>query len=214
MNALALALCLASTTATAAADPWDPAPRRWRPPTTTPHRQEHAGLYARAYLGPAYLSTSGTFDGSDFEIAGAGLALGLSVGYTVRPNLVVYGELFQDVAFGPTITIDGASVEAEDESAGVVGVGAGVAYWFVPIDVYVAGTLSLSQLSAQSNGEVLGESDVGPGVSLTAGKEWWVGKDVGLGVGVQVFVGRQPEKDEEAAWSTRAFALVGSLTYN
>jgi hypothetical protein len=180
----------------------------------TPYQHGHTGFYARVFLGPAYVSSTGTFEGLDFEIAGGGVALGLAAGYAVRPDLIVYGELFQDVAFGPTVTIDGQADDFDDTSAGVVGVGAGAAYWFMPINAYVAGTLSFSQLTAQRDGVVFGETDVGPGVSLTAGKEWWVARDVGLGVGVQVFAGRQPERDDSGTWTTTAFALTGSLTYN
>ena len=96
----------------------------------------------------------------------------------------------------------------------MVGFGGGVAYFFMPINAYVSGTLSLSQLTVQENGRETGDTDSGPGLSVMAGKEWWVGQNVGVGVAAQAFFGTQPEKNSDVSWSTTAFAVVLSASYN
>lgn len=182
-----------------------------------PPPHEHAGFYLRVYLGPAYFKASDDDPLLQVTLAGSGAVFGLAAGHTVGRNLVVFGELFNDVATGPTLTLNGqTSLGAQDGSTGVVGVGAGAAYYVMPANVYLSGTLSFSQLSSQDDaGGQTDLSDTGPGLSLMVGKEWWVARKVGLGVAGQVFFGSQPDHDgADVRWSTSAFALAVSGTYN
>lgn len=193
-----------------AGPPPGPAPIGWYP---EPH--DHEGFFARVYLGPAYVSSKASDGANHVEISGGGGAFGLAAGWAINKNLIVYGEIFDDVAVGPTLTINGQSSTADDDvSAGVVGFGAGAAYYFMPVNAFVSGTLSFSELSIQENGQETANTDVGPGVSLMAGKDWWIGRNTGLGVAAQLFFGSQPEKDSSITWHTTAFAVVATLSYN
>jgi hypothetical protein len=69
------------------------------------------------------------------------------------------------------------------------GGGAGLAYFVVPSNGYVAGTLELSQVTAEgatgdngsSNSKSVELTDMGIGGALAVGKEWWVSTDWALG---------------------------------
>lgn len=192
-----------------------PAAAQYAPVPYTPPAHEHKGVFVRAYLGPAYFKSKASDASTEIAISGTGGAFGLAVGYAVTPNLIVYGELADDVAIGPTLEINGSSSTASDDiSAGVVGFGVGVAYYFMPVNAYVSGTLSASQLSIQENGNETGDTETGPGLSIMAGKEWWVGQNLGVGVAAQAFFGSQPERNSDVSWTTSAFALVLSASYN
>jgi hypothetical protein len=174
----------------------------------------HDGFHFRVHLGFGYTSMSASDAGNDITISGAGGAFGLSAGFAVRPNLIVYGELFDDIAVNPDVEVNGQSGTTEDVAAGVVGVGVGIKYYMMPANIYFAGTLAMAQLTVQENGEEVGESDFGPGLSLMAGKEWLVSSKWGVGLGAQLFFGSMPEKDADYSWTTTAFALVGTASYN
>lgn len=179
------------------------------PPRDTAHR--HDGFFLRTHIGPAYTHMSA--DGA--TIKGNGGGFGLAIGGAVQDNLIVYGELFDDVAVGPEIEIDGLSGEAgEDTAAGVVGVGVGLAYYIMPANVYVSGTLTSARLTTQVDGEQIGQSDFGLGLSGMLGKEWWVSDNWGLGFAAQAFVGQMKDKDDGPTFTTMAAAVVLSATYN
>lgn len=207
--ATAAAVTLVAATAGTAAAQYAPVPY-----TVKPH--DHAGFYARVFFGPAGFSSTADDNGNEVTISGSGGAFGVAAGYSVTPNIVVFGELFDDVAIGPDLEVNGQSQGSADDdvAAGVVGFGVGVGYWFMPINAYVSGTLAMSQLTVQENGQEVADTDTGPGISLMAGKEWWIGQDVGIGGALQVFVGSQPERDSDVRWRTTAVSLALTLSYN
>jgi hypothetical protein len=176
----------------------------------------HEGFYFRVHLGAAFLNMS-TNDklGNDLTISGGGGALNLAAGFAVRPNLILYGELLGDIAFGPTFELNGQTGTADNNvTAGVGGMGVGAAYYLMPANIYFSGTLSMAQLTVEAPGLEAVESDSGPGVTLVAGKEWLVSPKWGVGIAAQAFFGLIPEKNTDATWKTTALALLFSATYN
>jgi hypothetical protein len=163
------------------------------------------------FIGPGAISMR---TDADTEVSGFGGSFGIAAGAAVTDNLVIYGELFDDIATSPTFSMGGQEFEADDTSAGVVAVGAGVAYYVMPLNLYFSGTLAASQLTVQVDGEEVGESDWGLGASLMVGKEWWVSHDWGLGLAGQFYAGQMKDKDDGPKWNTTAGALVFSATYN
>lgn len=181
-----------------------------------PPVREHDGIFFRVHIGPAYTQISAEEGGDELTISGSGGAFSIAVGHTVAPNLVLFGELFDDVAVDPTVEINGEDLgDADDVTAGAIGIGAGLAYYF-PSNFYVSGTLAMAKLSIQEDGDEEADTDFGPGVSLQVGKEWWVANNWGLGVGLQVFAGTMSESidDNEIDYTTTAAALVVSAVYN
>lgn len=174
----------------------------------------HEGFYLRFHLGLGYTSMNASDAGNDISISGAGGAFGIAAGFAVRPNLIIYGEIFDDIAVNPDVEVNGQTGTTDNVNAGVIGLGVGVKYYMMPANVYFAGTLAMAQLTVQEDGQEVGETDFGPGVSLMAGKEWLVSNKWGVGVGAQVFFGSMPEKDADYNWTSTAFALIGTATYN
>ena len=177
----------------------------------TAHR--HDGFYLRMFLGLGYTAMS--LEDQDLDVSGGGGAFGIAAGFAVSDNLIVYAEIFDDIAVNPKVKINGMTGDTEDVNAGVVAIGAGLAYYIQPSNIYVSGTLSLGQITVQQNGEEVGESEFGPGVSLMVGKEWWVSNNWGVGVAAQLYAGRMKDKGENApTWSTTAAAIAFSATFN
>jgi hypothetical protein len=178
-----------------------------------PNAHRHDGFYLRFFLGIGY--TSMNLEDADLTVSGAGGAFGIAAGVAVSENFIIFAEIFDDIAVNPTVKLGGMTADTEDVNAGVVAIGLGAAYYIQPSNLYVSGTLSMGQLTVQQDGEEVGESDFGPGVSLMVGKEWWVSNSWGLGVALQVYAGSMKDsQDGGPTWKTTAAAIVGSATFN
>ena len=172
-------------------------------------RHEHDGFYLRVASGLGYLHLS---DG-DLTAKGESGMFSLAIGHEVARNLILYAEIFDDVAIGPTIEVDSTEVTLDDDvSLYVLGWGAGLAYYFMPANAYASVTLAASRLSLDAPGMDSLDSDLGLGASTMAGKEWWVTDNLGLGAAVQLYVGGIP--DGGNVIKTVAGALALSVTYN
>jgi hypothetical protein len=217
---LALLLVLVPSAALAqpgAAPPPPPPPPGYGPGPAAygaadPGAHRHDGFYLRFFLGLGY--TSMNLDDADLTVSGAGGAFGIAAGVAVSENFIIFAEIFDDIAVNPKIEMGGSSLDTEDVNAGVVAIGLGAAYYF-PSNMYLSGTLSMGQITVQQDGEEIGESDFGPGVSLMVGKEWWVSNNWGLGVALQLYAGSMKDSEDGGpTWKTTAAAIVGSATFN
>jgi hypothetical protein len=173
----------------------------------------HDGVFVRGGIGFGYFHASASEGGTDVTVSGAGPSLGLAGGFAVNPGLIIHGEFFYDVTYGPTLEINGQSMDVEG-SAAMVGIGAGATYYVMPTNMYFSGTLAMTQLVAEEDGETEG-SEWGPGIALTAGKEWFVAPMVGLGVAARFAFGSQKIDPEiDVSYTTTTFSLLFSGTYN
>ena len=180
-------------------------------PAVGAHR--HDGFYLRTFLG--FGATRMRAADVDATVSGPGGTFGIALGGAVAENLIVYGEVFDDVAVNPDIEVGAMQGSTTDTNAGQVGFGAGIAYYVMPLNLYLSGTLSASRLQIEQNNTTVGKSDLGPGVSLMIGKEWWASPQWGLGVAGQFFGGRMKDQGTNApTWTTAAFGIVFSATYN
>jgi len=173
----------------------------------------HHGFFFRGLLGPGGFRASASIGPDSYEVSGGGGGLSLALGGSVSPSLVVYGELFGDSAQNPTFTQNGMSSSSTNASAGVAGIGPGIAYYF-PSNFYIGGTLAASRISVQQNNQEVAHSDTGIGVSLHAGYEWWVSDNWGLGIALQLYGGSIPDGQANTNWKTAGAALAFSATYN
>jgi hypothetical protein len=180
----------------------------------------HDGFFMRFNLGFGFLHASETFGGLTDTYSGFGPTFGAAFGGAVTRNLIIYGELLGTVVSDPDYRVsDGsASYALSGMDMTMAGLGPGVAYYFDPINLYVSGTLTFTQISFSdsSTDEPYSDTDVGVGLSLMVGKEWWVSRDWGLGLAGQMHFATM--HDNPLGYSTRmgaaVFSLLFSATYN
>lgn len=184
-------------------------------PVVDPTVHRHDGFFLRMLLGPGGFTTAATISGNDFKVSGGGGGLSIALGGAVNPSLIVYGEVFDDVAVGPTLTENGQNqgTAGNNVSAGVVGIGPGIAF-YTASNFYLSATLALSRISIQQNGNDIGHSGNGYGVSGAIGKEWWASAQWGLGLAGQVYVGSIPDGQADARWTTVGAMVAFSATLN
>jgi hypothetical protein len=194
-------------------------PGSYPPPAYGPPVVEnlHDGFYLRLHTGGGYMSVSGSDGaGNTVKIAGDSVSLGVSIGGAIVPNLIVFGTFFISVVSNPDLTQNGAAAGTGSGSAAVGGFGAGLAYYFQPINLYLSGVLAATDFQVQdSNGNMTYDSDTGIGFQGMVGKEWWVSQDWGLGAAFE-FVGAsmKDKADPSIKWTSTSFALLFSATYN
>lgn len=193
-----------------AAEDWSASPR---PPAKGVH--EHDGFLLRAALGFGYESLS--FDDATIgstTIGGPGASFDLALGGVVTSNLAVNADLFSSVVVSPSVTVDGSDIgDAQNTTLSLSGLGVGVTYYFMPINIYLAGSLGIGQAGITEQGTDYG-SDVGFATNLMVGKEFWVADDWGIGFAGQLLYCSVPRADIDATMPYIGFNLLFSVTYN
>ncbi len=139
----------------------------------------------------------------------------IQIGGAVADNLIIYGESGGVFMAGPTVK----NYDQEVNNPGTVwvyfgGVGPGMAYYFMPANVYVSGAIlaNIAVMTVQGSSE---GSKIGFGFHLIAGKEWWTGEQWGLGVAAFFRYGTQKNDDIDfLTMSGSSFGLLFSATLN
>jgi hypothetical protein len=172
----------------------------------------HLGFALRLDAGIGYMGT--TASDIDASIKGGAGSFGLVIGGAVAENFILGADLWDTVVFSPTFKQGGVSVSGTDTSLTLAGFGVNLTYYFMPANVYVSVSPSITTVSL-TRGGLSGSTDAGFGMKLGVGKEWWVSDHWGLGVAGQFFFASN--KDSGAGsptWSSTAFSVAFSATYN
>jgi hypothetical protein len=185
----------------------------------------HDGFFLRLGLGVGYARTSISIDGEKLTYAGASIPFDLAIGAAIRPNLILFGEVISHGMSSPDKKYAGETKNANSTSMSIQAIGPGVAYYFMPINIYVSGSILLHKVNYDDDNDSYDATDLstfGFAGSLMVGKEWWVSRDWGLGLAMQGMLGtakNRAQNDQsghliEGRWNSMAFGLLMSATYN
>jgi hypothetical protein len=186
--------------------------------TPQPGYQTHDGFYLQLQLGPGYTTMSAEANGSKLTVSGGGIGLSIAAGGAIAPNLILFGQIVGNGAVEPKVESGGLSGTA-DGSATVSGFGGGITYYVMPANLYLSASLLAAQLSiSNQDGREVGESDIGVGINLSTGLEFWVSDNWGLGGAIQFMAARMPDKAPagvaKPTWTTVGLAFMLSATFN
>jgi hypothetical protein len=208
MKRVLAALAVSSTLVATPAYAQPPAPQ----PPANPTAHRHLGFALRLDGGIGYLGTSDSM--LDMSIKGVSGSFGFIIGGAVVENFIIAADFWDMVAFSPTFSQGGISVTGTDTAMALVGFGLNLTYYFMPANVYLSVSPSLTSVSLTSNG-TSGSTESGFGMKIGVGKEWWVGDHWGLGLAGQFFFSNNKDKGTNPpTWSTLAGGLAFSATYN
>jgi hypothetical protein len=177
-------------------------------------RHRHENLFIRVIAGPSFQTAVTSEEGEDLTVSGPGITLQAAFGWNVARNLILYAELFDDVALSTTVDLGDQSEELDDTSFGVFGAGLGVAYYTAG-NFYVSGSAALSQLHAtyeEDGVTVKWDSSFGFGVNVLAGKEWWISDSFALGAALHLLLGSVPDEEADESWGVGGVGLALSAT--
>jgi len=177
---------------------------------------QHDGFYARVTAGLGYLSASESVGSATGTYSGVGGTLGAAFGGVIAPNLVLYGELLGTSVTNASWTTGGATLTYSGIDVMLFGIGPGVAYFIEPLNLYLSGTLTFTQVSFTdtSSAYPIDNTDLGVGLSFTVGKEWWVSGDWGIGIAGQLHAASMHDPTFDARMRALALSLLFSATYN
>jgi hypothetical protein len=187
---------------------------------TVPGARAHDGFFLRflAGGGPGQLVVDDVL-GSEMTLkSNAGGVFHFQIGGAVKENLILFADLGGFAMTDPDLEYAGSTASSNDLDVTASGIGGGVSYYFMPANVYVSGSVLASVNSMTFDGED-SESEWGPSLFLSVGKEWWVGNRWGLGVAALLELGRTKDKrdpttSEQPDITTRMFGLAFSATMN
>lgn len=175
---------------------------------------EHDGFLLRAALGFGYQGLAIDDPLGDTTIGGAGAFLDIAIGGVVIDNLALNADIFGGAVVSPSVSVDGMDLgDAGDTTLSINGLGLGVTYYVMPINIYLAGSAGIGVAGITVDGQDY-ESDAGFATNLIVGKEWWVGNDWGIGFAGQFLYSAIPRADIDATMPFLAFSLLFSATYN
>jgi hypothetical protein len=159
----------------------------------------HDGFFLRLQGGPGWMRASNGDD--DVALKGGGGAFNFEIGGALTRNFILYGKLFGAGVAEPDLELGDITIEdpGEDVTLGLGAVGAGVTYYFMPVNLYVSGAISAAQLTLDLDGE-RGETDVGPGLHL--------------GVGAELALARAKDPDTDSSFNVASGFVFFSATYN
>ncbi|AKQ69143.1 hypothetical protein A176_006055 [Myxococcus hansupus] len=176
----------------------------------------HDGFYLRLQVGGGYLRAKATDAIPQYTVKGAGANINAEVGFALVNNFILHAKFYGASTPNPSMQIGDLTIEGQDEdrSQNYGAVGLGITYYIMPANVYLSGAVTYTQLSVSRRNEKVAESDIGGGLHLGIGKEWWVSKNWGLGVGAELAMGRIRNEFDRESWNVANFSVVLSATYN
>ncbi|HEX7509005.1 MAG TPA: hypothetical protein VF550_19685 [Polyangia bacterium] len=176
---------------------------------------QHDGFYMRVYAGPGYLTASETAGGVTGTYSDWGVTYGAAFGGTIAPNLILYGEFLGTTITDATFSSGGA-LDYPGYDLTLFGFGPGIAYYFEPVNLYLSGTLTFTQIDFSYTGTSApaDSTNLGIGFSFMVGKEWWVTPDWGIGIAGQFHIATMRDPTYDTRMRATAFSILFSATYN
>lgn len=142
----------------------------------------HEGFFLRFLAGGGHgRMIIDDFFGSELSAKATGGLFHFQIGGEISENLVLFGDLGAFTISGPMVYYQGERFTAKDTEISSFAIGVGLTYYIMPNNMYFSGSLIMAQGKLEEPG-FEEESKWGPGILLSIGKEWWVGKQWGLGV--------------------------------
>jgi hypothetical protein len=198
--------------AAAAALAWFPGPLSAGP------RDHRDGFFLRLSAGggaaatEAKLPSDAEGPGDKIRLSGTASDVNIAIGAIVAPNLALHGTLYGWLVDEPEVEVAGASVSTNAD-LDLSAFGAGLTYYFMPVNIYLSGSLGFSTVTLEGPFGT-GETDTGPALDITAGKEWWVSNRWALGVAAGFGYHSAPDKATSENWNGTSIALRFSATMN
>ena len=144
---------------------------------------------------------------------GMPITIRLQIGGTISDNLILYGVSGSTIMYNATREVNGEEDTGGLFSNNVVmsGFGPGLCYYLMPANVYLSGSIQLA-VATDSYGVGTEGQPIGFGFNMGVGKEWWVGEQWSLGLGLDGFY--CSASNNYLSVNSYSINLVFAVTYN
>jgi hypothetical protein len=175
-------------------------------------RDHDDGFFLRLSSGVGHAGSEISWDSHSMKVSGIGGDANIAIGGIIAPDLAVHGTLNGWFLSDPEVELDNSTGDLPGDFY-LSAFGGGVTYYLMPANVYLSASVGVGMLTVDV-GNVSVETDMGPVVDVTIGKEWWVGDEWGLGVAGTVGYHSIADPDVDENWSGISVGLRFSATYN
>lgn len=174
--------------------------QRPAPPPPPPGSYEHDGFLLRGGFGIGFTATEQSPSRAntsflDSNFTGVAMALNVDVGYAPVTNFVLQARFGFMITPDPRISVEGSDDTVSGEfSLGTLLLAPALTYYFMPINLYITGAVGLAWFTFDSDrvydyddyDDNTDATSAGIGLNLDVGKEWWVGRQWGIGVAARM----------------------------
>lgn len=176
----------------------------------------HDGFMFRYTLGFGGLSNTLSDGIKSLDMGGSGLSGSMTFGGSLNSNLTLGLEMNACQAQDPELSANGQSITAGGTKLTNFNIGPALSYYF-PSNLYAGAGLGIGQFqSSNSTAQTVGTSDLGYGITLNVGKEWWASANWGLGLNanLQYLSASDSKTCSSCKISGASYGLAFSATFN
>lgn len=181
-------------------------------PTAKAEPMTHDGFYLALEAGLGYMSATADGPFAEEKLSGTTFSSALLLGGTVGPA-VIGGGFTYDTAFSPSYELNGRSVELEDVTLYLIGIGAFVDVYPDPTQgLHFLGFVGWGGLEMAVNGNAGGSDPTGMLLTLGAGYDFWLANE--WSVGPLARFTYAPLSKDDLDVNTTHFALVADFKFH
>jgi hypothetical protein len=178
--------------------------------------KRHEGFMARVAFGLGGASVDIDAEPTEVDLSGLSGAFSIDLGGSLVSNLILHGRFAGVAIADPSMEVRGDDLgRADDLTAVAFLVGPGLTYYFMPLNVYLSLVTGLSWLDLHYIGGESGLTDAGLGFNLDVGKEWWLTRHWGVGLGLRFWFSHTHDEIEAVRYTDQftSLLLLFSATY-
>ena len=185
-----------------------------------PGYHQHDRFFLSMAIGPDFSSIrddAGSY--GDYKYTGTAGQFDLKIGGAIQENLILHATIISNYMEGPKVKSGGSSVRAGNDvqiSEGMIG--GGFTYYVMPQNIFLSASAGIGGFTMTiDNTDYDATTDNGFSFQLKAGKEWWVGKNWGLGFGISyqgTYLTNKPETGVSEKMSSSNLGIHFNATFN
>ena len=181
-----------------------------------PAEPHHRGFHLRLSACPSLSRMRSVGAPQPTSFSGFSAGLSVAAGSTLADDVVVFGEVAAASAIAPRVqSMDGRYPDGT--AVTTLGLGGGVAYYFMPSNLNLSAALLISQVRTvdRQRDQLLGRSEIGPALHLQAGKDFALTSDWALGLSLRGHLSQlEDARERHTAWRSYGLGLALSAVYD
>lgn len=200
---------------------------------------KHDGFYISMGMGPCFVDIDNKVKHYPKETySGQGLNYDLKIGRAVNDNVILHGTLLLTSLAEPEIESNKITYKSSSVKIYELMMGAGFTYYKLPSNLYVSlsagfGSFMVVDSDSHSNQHYYSDyyhysepdsdpdkktvTELGFSFQWKVGREWWISKDLALGVGVSYgssYVRNTPDDYIDEKLNSGSFSFLINATFN
>jgi hypothetical protein len=194
--------------------------------------REHDGFMLRLTAGLGFggmstdqgpgepLSRAERVRGVEFSLTGVAGAFAFDVGGSPIHNLVIHGRFSFLSLTSPTLSVNDQELgDIDDASVSMLLFAPAVTYYFMPVNIYLTGAAGFALAGItydDGDRRESGATDLGWGINLDAGIEFWLGQAWAIGPALRLLYISVPDDDntdDPPIWNGLGLTALFSATF-